>query len=128
MDFAKLSPDEINALVAERVMGWKQNRDHVWHGKDSCGRRVYEWHPMTSPADACEVWDKLVADGGRVRLVNAGRLAAVIVEEIEPGVSVNSCKGTWAAAICYAAIEAAERSKTHAEALLAGVEAVIKEK
>jgi len=61
-----LNPAEINALIAEKVMGWvlrRKNGYQSWHEEDSVGSvrktLVYKWRPSTSIADAWKVVEKM---------------------------------------------------------------------
>jgi hypothetical protein len=120
MDTIKAGPD-LDALVAEKVMGWKPDPDNFfWLGKGTtnqrvtssdcfdCGTEFPAWTPSTSIADAWEVMEKICQgkeDTYRFEIVKQGHLYWVSIWD--DGFSDGDVGADTAPlAICLAALKA----------------------
>lgn len=74
-----LAGREMDALIAERVMGWRLKRqepaaDDVWYEREGVTISIHEWKPSTEISDAWKViehrrsqdwWQEIRSAGGR---------------------------------------------------------------
>jgi hypothetical protein len=114
MDYDKLSDRELDALVAEKVMGWDKcpcgNPEcDMWHTADRSDLSAKLPHYSADIAAAWEVVEKL-KESGRVVVVKADGLRGagaagytVLIDGL-PRVDAHSA----ARAVCVAALKAAE--------------------
>jgi len=63
-DYAAMSDAELNALVAERVMGWQEVYD-VWMTRDGDAQQmlVRKWNPATDHNDAARMRQRIAELG-----------------------------------------------------------------
>lgn len=66
-DYEGMKPSEINAMVAERVMGWRRCDNGDWLN-GLIRVRGLSWFPSTSIADAWEVVERMFEGGACVAI------------------------------------------------------------
>lgn len=54
-DYSKLTNEEIDRLIAERVMGWKKNAAGWWIAEIGEPHHECDWHPSTDHNDVALV-------------------------------------------------------------------------
>ena len=69
---------EMDALIAERVMGWHRGpsfkgRSEWWYNGEEFEISVREWHPMTDEAQALRALEVMCDKGYEARLGKSGR-------------------------------------------------------
>ncbi len=73
-----MTNEQLDALVAEKVMGWKQAADNLWPGRlwwvDNQGTHLFyadgnTWTPTTGIAQAWQVVERMVELGWRYTIV-----------------------------------------------------------
>ena len=116
-DYADMKPAEIDALVAERVMGWRQDTYGFWRdGPAGAESFVHqEWSPSTSIADAWEVVERMAELNFRVSLCQLTRDPHWLVR-FEDAITEKTCGEFWSSspvaaplAICIAALRALDQ-------------------
>lgn len=107
-DYDAMTDEQLAALVAERVMGWKLSPAKAWWCRpDSDAIAVEDWRPATSWADAGRVLEKM-REGGWLWMMehtDAGRCGYV---RAGVGTHARSTADTVPRAICIAALKAVD--------------------
>lgn len=109
--WSEMSTVERDALVAEKVMGWKDDPYHpsiYWQMDEAHFRSKEEFSPLTSISAAFEVVEKMIESGHCVKIdFNAGGSWQVEFQDFGPGGEIHAAQADeLPEAICLTALKA----------------------
>ena len=118
MNLTDLKPGpELDALVAEKVMGWTRSLDGLWHGQSGRTMRIgrfaasvpYVWSPSTNISDAWQVVGQFTKERWRIQLryLDDGGWHCRITRKLDRW---EATAGSAPHAICRAALAAQARA------------------